>query len=156
MQLLSIFLCFFFQAQGCMLHTFSALIICKNVFMKRLECLLHHHMTVNQHQATTVWKQKFEIINLKIQLKNWFFCHNNIHWFWEEKDSQKKACTTESNIWCMKMETTISQGQNDTGIGESITMTRLLWQDCFGEQTWGIECNGLKDPWHSVCAPWFL
>ncbi len=61
------------QAQGCMLHTLLALIICKNVFMKRLECLLHHHMTVYQHQATTVRKQKFEIINVKIQLKNWFF-----------------------------------------------------------------------------------
>jgi hypothetical protein len=28
--------------------------------MKKLEGLLHHHMTVNQHQATMVQKQKFE------------------------------------------------------------------------------------------------
>ncbi len=78
------------QAQGCMLHTLLALIICKNVFMKRLECLLHHHMTVYQHQATIVRKQKFEILNLKIQLKNWFFATIIFTGFEKEKTAQKK------------------------------------------------------------------
>jgi len=45
---------------------FLSLIICKNVFMKKLEGLLHHHMTVNQHQATMVRKQKFEVWVTKV------------------------------------------------------------------------------------------
>jgi hypothetical protein len=59
--------------------------------MKKLECLLHHH--INQHQATMVRKQKFEIINLKIQLQNLFSAI--ILTSFEKK---KKACKTELNI----------------------------------------------------------
>ncbi len=58
--------------------------------MKRLECLLHHHMTVYQHQATTLQKQKFEIINFKIQLKNSFFAIIIFIGFEKKKSAKKK------------------------------------------------------------------
>ncbi len=67
-----------------------SLIICKNVFMKKLECLLHHHMTVNQRQATMVRKQKFEIINLKIQLQT-LFSAIIFTGFEKKKTTQKKS-----------------------------------------------------------------
>jgi ABC-type uncharacterized transport system substrate-binding protein len=58
--------------------------------MKKLECLLHHHMTVNQRQATMVRKQKFEIINLKIQLQN-LFSAIIFTGFEKKKTTQKKS-----------------------------------------------------------------
>jgi hypothetical protein len=53
-------------------------------------------MTVNQHQATIVWKQKLRwtLKSAAVESSLWY----DIHWFWEKKDSQNKACKTDLNL----------------------------------------------------------